>query len=109
MKIPEIPLIAAPTTDEARAAIGYHWNDRGGTLHKLGGVPDERDPREPPRCMDPNCKAFGEGMTFYAQIDSIGSKYDLADMKLIHVFVCFGCFSLSSRLAQRPMDDNEEH
>ena len=108
MKTPEIPLVASPETDEARAAIGYDWNEVGGTLHKLGGAPDEREPREAPRCADLNCKEHGGEMTFYAQIDSIGSKYDLADMMLIHVFVCFGCFSVSSRLAQRPLDNDEQ-
>lgn len=100
--IPEIRLEPRPGTEEAREALGYAWNEEGGTLHKLGGVPDEREPQEAPRCSDRGCAQQGSAMTFYAQIDSIGSKYDLADMMLIHVFVCFGCFDVRSRLAQRP-------
>ena len=106
MRIPEIPLVPSPKTVEAKAAVVYQWNDEGGTLHKLGGAPDELEPQEYPHCDDTTCKNNGETLTFYAQIDSIGDKYDLADMMLIHVFVCFGCFNVKSRLAQRPpMDD----
>ena len=106
--IPEIPLIPSPKTEEEKASIGYPWNDEGGTRHKLGGTPDELEQSEYPRCDDTLCKCNGEQLTFYAQIDSIGTKYDLADMMLIHVFVCFGCFGIKSRLAQRPPYDNED-
>lgn len=105
MIIPEIPLIAVPETDEAKAAVGYMWNEEGGSLHKLGGAPDELEPKGYPVCNEPSCNDHKVSMTFYGQIDSIGSKYDLADMMLIHVFVCFGCFDVQSRLAQRPAID----
>ncbi|MGI4739893.1 MAG: hypothetical protein ACRYG7_32390 [Janthinobacterium lividum] len=36
--IPEIKLIPSPETEEAKAAIGYEWNDVAGTRHKLGGL-----------------------------------------------------------------------
>lgn len=39
-------------------------------------------------------------MTFYAQLDSIGEKYDLADCMVIHIYVCFDCFTVKSHLTQ---------
>ncbi len=36
-------------------------------------------------------------MTFYAQIDSIGENYNLADCIIIHQFVCFDCFEVECR------------
>jgi hypothetical protein len=39
-------------------------------------------------------------MTFYAQIDSIGEDYDLADCMVIHQFACFDCFEVSCQLNQ---------
>ena len=39
-------------------------------------------------------------MTFYAQIDSIGDKYDLADCMVIHNFVCFDCFEVKAILSK---------
>ena len=86
MEIPEIKLIPTPETEEAKSAIGYRYNDEAGHRHKLGGKPDFIQGEEWPSCC-------GETMTFYAQIDSIGDKYDLADCGVIYVFVCFGCFN----------------
>ena len=37
-------------------------------------------------------------MTFYAQLDSINDEYNLADVGLIYVFVCFDCFETRSVL-----------
>ncbi|MBK0403174.1 hypothetical protein I5M27_09270 [Adhaeribacter sp. BT258] len=94
-EIPEIKLVTVPETEEAKKAVGYKWNDEAGTRHKLGGIPDRL-------CLEeyPNCKDCGQRMTFYAQIDSIGDDYDLADTCAIHVFVCFDCFTTESQLNQ---------
>ena len=93
-RIPEIPLIPSPQTDEARAAVGYRWADPEiGHRHKLGGDPDWVQGSEVPSCT--SCR---EPMTFYGQLDSIGEGFDLADCGLIYVFVCFGCFETRSML-----------
>ena len=95
MKIPKIKLVAVPETEDAKNAVGYKWNDTAGTRHFLGGEPDSKNSSEYPKCDDCNKK-----MTFYAQIDSIGDDYDLADCMVIHNFVCFDCFTVKSRLEQ---------
>ena len=93
MKIPEIKLTPTPETDEARNVVGYKWNEEAGKRHKLGGEPDWMQGDESPIC--PSCR---EPKTFYAQIDSIGDQFDLADCGMIYVFVCFGCFTTGSIL-----------
>ena len=95
MNIPKIKLITAPETEEATSAVGYEWNEEAGTRHHLGGEPDGLSKNDYPICND--CKST---MTFYAQIDSIGDKYDLADCMVIHNFVCFNCFTVKCLLTQ---------
>ncbi|MGI8966550.1 MAG: hypothetical protein ACR2H1_10750 [Limisphaerales bacterium] len=95
MDIPEIPLKPAPKTAPAKKAIGFKWNDEAGKRHKLGGKPDWLQKK---RDETPNCADCREKMTFYGQLDSIGSEYDLADCGMIYVFVCFGCFTTQSVL-----------
>ena len=92
VKIPEIPLIPKPATPEAKDAIGYKYNDEAGTRHKLGGTPDFIQNDEWPQC------SCGSKMTFYGQLDSIGSDYDLCDCGIIYVFVCFDCYETKSIL-----------
>lgn len=92
MKIPKIPLIPKPESDEAQKAVGYKWNDEAGTRHQLGGEPEFIQEEEWPSC------SCGNKMTFYAQLDSIGDDYDLADSGMIYVFVCFDCFETKSVL-----------
>lgn len=95
MDIPKINLIPKPDNEEAKSAIGYQWNEKAGTRHFLGGKPDGMEEVEYPKCEDCN-----KTMTFYAQIDSIGEKYDLADCMVIHNFVCFDCHTVKSQLTQ---------
>lgn len=95
MKIPKIKLVPNPETEEAKKAVGYEWNDVAGTRHQLGGSPEGLNESEYPVCKDCN-----ETMTFYAQIDSIGDDYDLADCMVIHNFVCFACFTVEAILTQ---------
>jgi len=95
MKIPKIKLVPQPSTENGKNAIGYEWNKKAGTRHKLGGEPDGLKQEEFPICTA--CKSQ---MNFYAQIDSIGENYDLADCMVIHQFVCFHCFEVSCRLTQ---------
>jgi hypothetical protein len=95
MKIPKIKLVPKPESEEAKKAIGYEWNELAGRRHFIGGEPDEIHEHSYPKCTD-----CGEIMTFYAQLDSIGEDYDLADCMVIHVYVCFDCFSVQSHLTQ---------
>jgi hypothetical protein len=95
MKIPKVKLVTQPETKEAKDIVGYKWNDIAGTRHFLGGEPDGLDESKFPICDD--CKKI---MTFYAQVDSIGDKFDLADCMVIHNFVCFDCFTIKSVLTK---------
>jgi hypothetical protein len=93
MKIPAIPLVLQPTSEEDKALIGFEWaGEPIGQRHRIGGQPDwiQRD-------ATPTCTC-GKEMTFYAQIDSLGDEICLADCGLIYVFVCFDCFSTQSVL-----------
>src|SRR5438045_2001860 len=93
ISIPEIKLVLAPETPEAKQAVGFEWNEEAGKRHKLGGQPDWIQQPEVPACED-----CGREMTFYGQLDSIGDDYDLADCGMIYVFVCFDCFTTRSVL-----------
>jgi hypothetical protein len=95
MEIPIVKLTPQPETEEAKAIVGYKYNDMAGTRHYLGGKPEGLNEADYPCCDD--CKTK---MTFYAQIDSIGDSFDLADCMVIHNFVCFDCFTVKSRLTQ---------
>jgi hypothetical protein len=95
MQIPKIKLVPKPESKEAEHALGYEWNDVAGTRHFLGGAPEGVSIAQYPSCD--NC---GNVMSFYAQIDSIGHAYDLADCMVIHNYVCFDCFTVKSRLEQ---------
>ncbi len=95
MEIPKVKLVTQPETEEAKEIVGYKWNSVAGTRHYLGGNPDGLVASEYPTCE--NCK---KPMTFYAQIDSIGDKFDLADCMVIHNFVCFECFNVKAVLTQ---------
>jgi len=92
LQIPKIKLVPTPETPEASEAIGYKWNKEAGTRHFLGGEPTDGERLK--------CEACHQQMTFYAQIDSIGHKYDLADCMVIHTYVCFDCFTVKSLLIQ---------
>jgi hypothetical protein len=96
MEIPKIKLIPNPETDEEKSTIGYKWNKIAGTRHFLGGKPEEVSADDYPNCDD--CK---KKMTFYAQIDSIGENYDLADCMVIHNYVCFSCLTVKAQLMQQ--------
>jgi hypothetical protein len=95
MNIPKIKLVTQPESEEAKSAVGYEWNEVAGTRHFLGGLPDGLDEKD-----FPNCDDCGAKMTFYAQVDSIGSEFDLADCMVIHNFVCFECFTVKAQLTQ---------
>jgi hypothetical protein len=95
MQIPKIKLIPQPESEEAEKAIGYEWNDVAGTRHFLGGQPEGLLAIDYPSCND-----CGNTMTFYAQIDSIGEEYDLADCMVIHNYVCFDCLTVKCHLVQ---------
>ncbi len=90
--IPPFKLIPQPLTDEAAELPGFKWaSPEMGTRHRLGGEPSFIQPADYPAC--PDC---GEAMTFYGQLDSINDEFVLADVGLIFIFVCFGCFTTTS-------------
>jgi hypothetical protein len=94
VQIPEIRLIAAAETSEAKAVVGFRWAaSTVGNRHKLGGVPDWLQVAEMPACV-----ACTQRMSFYGQLDSIGESLCLADCGIIYVFVCFDCFTTQSIL-----------
>jgi hypothetical protein len=68
--------------------LGFQWaGDAVGQRHQLGGEPTWRQGE-----ATPVCRACGERMTFYGQLDSIGDDIALADVGLVYVFVCFNDF-----------------
>ena len=90
-RIPEVRLSLLPETEEAQRAVGFKFADpTAGRRSKIGGVPDWLQAAEHPTCT------CGAPMTFYAQLDSIGDEYCIADCGLIYVFLCFDCFESKS-------------
>jgi hypothetical protein len=91
MNIPSIPLVPAPESEDAKAAIGFKWaGDPIGKRHRIGGEPDWIQGEDVPSC------ACGENMTFYGQLDSVGDAVCMADCGMIYVFICFNCFETKS-------------
>jgi hypothetical protein len=94
MRIPEVPLVPTPQTDEARGAVGFKWaGEPVGKRHKIGGSPDWLQYPEVPTCRE--CR---RDMEFYGQLDSLGDKACLADCGIVYVFVCHGCYTTQSIL-----------
>lgn len=94
MNIPEIPVLLAPQTQEAKAVVGFKYApDEVGKRSKLGGEPDWIQDEEVPLCK--SCK---RKMIFYGQLDSIGDSICLADCGMVYVFVCFSCLETQSVL-----------
>jgi hypothetical protein len=87
-KIPAFKLVPEPQNDDARNLPKFKWARKEiGTRHQLGG--------EPAFLQDeawPNCPSCREKMTFYGQLDSINDDICIADVGMIYVFLCFGCF-----------------
>lgn len=92
--IPETKLITSPETKEAKAAIGYKWNEVAGTRPKLGGLATGE------RVECPACAKCKQLMTCYATIDSMGDNYDSADCCVINVFVCLDCGTTQNQINQ---------
>jgi hypothetical protein len=92
-EIPPFLLDAKPLTPEGERVAGYKWaEDHIGKRHRIGGVPDLIQPEQ----QWPVCTSCREKMSFYAQLDGIGSEYAIADCGMIYVFLCFGCFESAS-------------
>jgi hypothetical protein len=92
MRIPEIPLLPSPRSEESYAALGFRYApDQVGSRHKLGGEPTWLQSAVESVC--PSCAAE---MTFYGQLDSIGDEYVIADCGIVFVFICFICFTSKS-------------
>jgi hypothetical protein len=83
MKIPKIKLVPQPETGEAKAAVGYQWNKL--PAQDTFWVEHRTAFRRPTI----RSAAFAKTMTFYAQVDSIGDEFDLADCMVIHNFILF--------------------
>jgi hypothetical protein len=93
-RIPPFRLDAHPLTSEADVVAGFEWaSPEIGTRHRIGGVPDGVPEAEYPRCS-----SCGHAMTFYGQLDSIGDDVALADVGVVHVFVCFDCFDATAHV-----------
>ena len=93
MKIPPVPLMPAPASAEAKAAVGFKFaGEPIGHRHRIGGEPDWVQAPEVPNC------SCGKRMSFYGQLDSLGDQYNLADCGMVYVFVCFDCFESKSVL-----------
>ena len=92
LRIPEICARLEPTSDEAKAAVGFKYNSDAGKSTKLGGDPDWIQGEEWPSC------ACGEKMSFYGQLDSIGDEYNLGDCGMVYIFVCFDCLETQAVL-----------
>lgn len=93
-QVPPFKLIAQPLTDEAAELPGFPSAAPDvGTRHRIGGEPSFIEEDEYPRCT--SCK---ETMTFYGQLDSIGDGYELADVGVVLVFVCYDCFSAQAQI-----------
>ena len=91
MKIPAIPLVPAPETEDAKSVLGFKWaGDQIGKRHRIGGEPDWIQGEDIPSC------SCGKKMTFYGQLDSIGDTVNMADCGMIYVFICFDCFETMS-------------
>lgn len=91
-RLPPFRLVAEPLSDEARATAGFRWaSPEIGRRHRLGGDPDFLQPGEHPACT-----SCGEPMTFYAQLDSVGDEFVLADCGMVFVFVCYDCFTATA-------------
>ena len=90
--IPPFKLIPQPLTEEAADLPKFKWaSPEIGTRHRLGGEPSFIQPADYPQCAE--CDTT---MTFYGQLDSINDQYVLADVGLVFVFVCFGCYATES-------------
>ncbi len=88
MDIPEFKLELVPLSDEAEKVMGFQWADPDvGTRSKLGGQPEGISAEDAPVC--PSCS---ETMTFLCQIDSVGDDLVFADVGIVYVYICFGCF-----------------
>jgi hypothetical protein len=91
--IPPFKLTPDPIDDEAVEPPARHPSVADmNTRHRLGGRPDFIEGEEIPVC------AFGNPMTFYAQLDSVSEECMLADRGMIYVFVCFNCFETKAVL-----------
>jgi hypothetical protein len=87
-KFPEIKLKMIPETEEANTVIGYPSAPKEiGTRHKLGGEPTFIQEGDWPKC--PSCHTK---MSFYGQLDSVGSDMTIADCGMVYVFICFDCY-----------------
>ena len=93
-KIPAFRLVAEPLSDEARRLPGFKWaGPEAGKRHQLGGEPTAWAAEH-----WPVCKCCAERMTFYGQLDSLNDEFNLMDLGVVCVFVCFDCFEVEAML-----------
>ncbi|MCB9772141.1 MAG: hypothetical protein H6754_06285 [Candidatus Omnitrophica bacterium] len=92
--LPEFKINLVPNSTEAKSIKPFDWsieNPIQGKRHKIGGKPEFIQESDVPICD--SCK---HDMSFYAQLDTIGPEYSLADCGLIYVFICFDCYETKS-------------
>ena len=93
VNLPEYKLDLIPTDQksvESRKFSELCWHELG-KRWKVGGSPTFIQNEEWPKC-----ECCGEKMSFYAQLDTVGEKFDIADCGLIYVFICFDCYTTKS-------------
>jgi hypothetical protein len=87
-EIPEYTLELIPVDENAkngRVFSKYCWEELGKRF-KIGGKPNFIQNREYPKCS-----CCHKDMIFYAQLDTVGDRYDIGDSGLIYIFYCFDC------------------
>jgi len=92
-EVPAFRLVAQPITDTAANLGGFpHASAEIGSRHRIGGEPSG------PGLAPPTCDECRQPMSFYGQLDSIGEGFELADVGVVAVFVCFDCFSAKAEI-----------
>jgi len=88
MDIPEFKIELVPLSLKAEELMGFKWADpEVGTRSKFGGKPEGITAEDAPVCT--SCSA---PMTFLCQVDSVGDDLVFADVGILYVYICFGCF-----------------
>lgn len=91
-QFPEFRLVPEPVGDDAKTLVRpSYMPPEIGTRHKVGGAPGGHRSQPFPRC-----ESCAQEMTFYGQLDCIPGAAMIADAALVHVFVCFGCFTAAA-------------
>ncbi len=98
-KLPAFHLIRQPLDEEAAAIGDQPFRSAGegiGDRNFLGGAPSA-----PLRGGVPPCPVCDEEMSFNGHLDSISDDFEIVDVWVIHVYLCFDCFEVQAELSPR--------